>query len=127
MRYIPSTVFALLVGLVLQESLATPAPQVQSPILEKVDVENIIGNPKAVEYHINCVIYNGPCDKIGAEVKRLLPEVGFQCSGCTPEQKLKLDRIEHHVQQNYPQAWTDMEKRYGGGTNEVASFSISGN
>jgi hypothetical protein len=80
-------------------------------MLDRVNVDNYLKNPKVVEFHIRCLVYNGPCDKIGSEIKRLLPMVGRQCRGCTDDQKAKLGKIIGYWQKNYPQAWQDMLKK----------------
>jgi len=37
-----------------------------------MDVDRYLQNKNVVEYLIRCVVYNGPCDQIGQEIKREL-------------------------------------------------------
>jgi hypothetical protein len=100
-----TTIILALVGAILVSCVTA------SNMLDRVNVDNYLKNPKLIEYHIRCLVYDGPCDKIGQEIKRLLPMVGRQCRGCTEDQKAKLGKIIGFWQKNYPQAWSDMLKK----------------
>lgn len=38
---------------------------------ERINVDTYLQNRRLVEYHVSCLVYNGPCDKIGNEIKRM--------------------------------------------------------
>jgi len=83
---------------------------------QNVNIENYLKNPRAVQFQLKCVIYNGPCDRIGKYLKITIPELlTNQCRNCNPEQKKSAGRLVAFIQQNYPKEWDDAVKKFQGG------------
>jgi len=83
---------------------------------QNVNIENYLKNPRAVAFQLKCVIYNGPCDRIGKYLKITIPELlTNQCRNCNPDQRKSAGRLVAFLQQNYPKEWDDAVKKFQGG------------
>jgi len=83
---------------------------------QNLNIENYLKNPLAVQFQLKCVIYNGPCDRIGKYLKITIPELlTNQCRNCNPDQRKQAGRLVAFIQQNYPKEWDDAVKKYQGG------------
>lgn len=83
---------------------------------QNVNIENYLKNPRAVAFQLKCVIYNGPCDRIGKYLKITIPELlTNQCRNCNPDQRKQAGRLVAFIQQNYPREWDDAIKKFQGG------------
>jgi len=94
---------------------------------QNINIENYLKNPRAVAFQLKCVIYNGPCDRIGKYLKITIPELlTNQCRNCNPDQKKQAGRLVAFIQQNYPKEWDDAVKKFQGGkvisADEVQKF-----
>ncbi|OXA62116.1 ejaculatory bulb-specific protein 3 [Folsomia candida] len=109
-------ILLLVIGVVIGVGMMTCAngQVVTSEILERINVDTYLQNRRLVEYHVSCLVYNGPCDKIGNEIKRLFNSFRYsgisttECRVCSEEQKRRLSKIAQHWQSHYPQAWRDL-------------------
>jgi hypothetical protein len=87
-----------------------------------VNIENYLKNPRAVHFQLKCVIYDGPCDRIGKYLKITIPELlTNQCRNCNPDQRKQAGRLVAYIQQNYPREWDDAIKKFQGGKVLTAS------
>jgi hypothetical protein len=83
---------------------------------QNINIENYLKNPRAVQFQLKCVIYDGPCDRIGKYLKVSIPELlTNQCRNCQPEQRKQTGRLVAFLQQNYPKEWEDAIKKFQGG------------
>lgn len=83
---------------------------------QNINIENYLKNPRAVQFQLKCVIYDGPCDRIGKYLKVQIPELlTNQCRNCQPEQRKQTGRLVAFLQQNYPKEWEDAIKKFQGG------------
>lgn len=83
---------------------------------QNINIENYLKNPRAVQFQLKCVIYDGPCDRIGKYLKVSIPELlTNQCRNCQPEQRKQTGRLVAFLQQNYPKEWDDAIKKFQGG------------
>lgn len=83
---------------------------------QNINIENYLKNPRAVQFQLKCVIYNGPCDRIGKYLKITIPELlTNQCRNCNPDQRKQAGRLVAYIQQNYPKEWDDAVKKFQGG------------
>jgi len=94
---------------------------------QNINIENYLKNPRAVAFQLKCVIYNGPCDRIGKYLKITIPELlTNQCRNCNPDQRKQAGRLVAFIQQNYPKEWDDAVKKFQGGkvisADEVKKF-----
>jgi len=83
---------------------------------QNINIENYLKNPRAVQFQLKCVVYDGPCDRIGKYLKVSIPELlTNQCRNCQPDQKKQTGRLVAFLQQNYPKEWDDAIKKFQGG------------
>lgn len=83
---------------------------------QNVNIENYLKNPRAVAFQLKCVIYDGPCDRIGKYLKITIPELlTNQCRNCSPEQRKQAGRLVAYIQQNYRKEWSDAINKFQGG------------
>lgn len=83
---------------------------------QNINIENYLKNPRAVQFQLKCVIYGGPCDRIGKYLKITIPELlTNQCRNCNPDQRKQAGRLVAFIQQNYPKEWDDAVKKFQGG------------
>jgi hypothetical protein len=81
-----------------------------------INIENYLKNERAVAFQLKCIVYDGPCDRIGKYLKITIPELlTNQCRNCDPEQRMRAGRLVAHIQQNFPKEWEDAVKKFQGG------------
>ncbi|OXA49240.1 ejaculatory bulb-specific protein 3 [Folsomia candida] len=109
-------VFLVAAAVMMMLTQTTTGQGVTSEILERINVDTYLQNRRLVEYHINCLLYSGPCDKIGNEIKRLFNSLRYagitttECRVCNPDQQRRLAKVARHWQTNYPKAWRDLNE-----------------
>ena len=65
---------------------------------------------------IKCVIYGGPCDRIGKYLRVTIPEmIVGSCKNCNSTDRRIAGTIVAHIQKNYPKEWHDAVRKYQGG------------
>jgi len=92
---------------------------------QNIDFENYLKNPRAVQFQLKCVIYNGPCDTIGKYLKSNLPNwLSTQCKNCNEMQKKQAAKAISFFQANYPKEWNDAVHKYRGkfSNEDIARF-----
>jgi len=83
---------------------------------QNINIEQYLKNPRAVRFQLNCLLYDGHCDRIGKYIKLTIPElITNRCRNCSPEQKAQAGKLVAFIQQNYPQEWDDAIKKFQGG------------
>jgi hypothetical protein len=83
---------------------------------QNINIENYLKNERAVAFQLKCIVYDGPCDRIGKYLKITIPELlTNQCRNCDPEQRMRAGRLVAHIQQNFPKEWEDAVKKFQGG------------
>ncbi|XP_060822285.1 ejaculatory bulb-specific protein 3-like [Bombus pascuorum] len=66
-----------------------------------------------VQKQINCVLSLRQCDSIGRKIIALLPEaLNNHCERCTPQQAALARKLTVFMQQNYPNEWKLIIRRY---------------
>ncbi|XP_015585244.1 ejaculatory bulb-specific protein 3 [Cephus cinctus] len=79
------------------------------------DISLLLNDRNYVEKQINCVVGKGSCDRIGQQIKVLLPEVlNNQCSRCSPQQAQNARKLVDFMKQRYPNEWRIILKRFSG-------------
>jgi hypothetical protein len=92
---------------------------------QNINIEQYLKNPRAVRFQLNCLLYDGHCDRIGKYIKLTIPElITNRCRNCSPEQKAQAGKLVAFIQQNYPQEWDDAIKKFQGGQ-KVSQADIS--
>jgi len=92
---------------------------------QNINIEQYLKNPRAVRFQLNCLLYDGHCDRIGKYIKLTIPElITNRCRNCSPEQKAQAGKLVAFIQQNYPQEWDDAIKKFQGGQ-KVSQTDIS--
>jgi len=80
------------------------------------NIETYLKNPRAVQFQIKCLVYNGPCDRIGQHLKANVPVwLNTQCRNCNAAQKQQASKLITYFQTNYPKEWNDAVRKYKGG------------
>ncbi|XP_017795804.1 PREDICTED: ejaculatory bulb-specific protein 3-like [Habropoda laboriosa] len=76
-------------------------------------IPNLLMNKQYVEKQIDCILDRGHCDAIGRKIKELLPEaINNYCRRCTSREVAQARTLITFMQQNYPQAWNLILRRY---------------
>jgi len=74
-----------------------------------VNVDAMLRDPSMVRKQIACLNCKGPCDRIGSELKRVIPTIAAtNCRQCSASDKISMGKIVNHVQSNYPREWTEL-------------------
>jgi hypothetical protein len=93
---------------------------------QNVNIENYLRNPKAVQFQLKCVLYDGPCDTIGKYLKRNIPVwLRTQCTNCNEDQKKQAGKLINFFQTSYTKEWNDAVAKFGKGAftdEEIARF-----
>jgi len=83
---------------------------------QNINIEQYLKNPRAVRFQLNCLLYDGHCDRIGKYIKLTIPElITNRCRNCSPEQKAQAGKLVAFIQQNYAKEWDDAIKKFQGG------------
>jgi len=89
---------------------------------QNINIEQYLKNPRAVRFQLNCLLYDGHCDRIGKYIKLTIPElITNRCRNCSPEQKAQAGKLVAFIQQNYAKEWDDAIKKFQGGQKVTAS------
>nr|XP_022911089.1 uncharacterized protein LOC111422104 [Onthophagus taurus] len=66
-----------------------------------------------IEKQLLCALDRSPCDRMGNQIKAILPEIiGNKCRNCSPTQLTYATNIAGFIQQRYPQAWGALLQKY---------------
>lgn len=120
--------FVVAVSMLATFSRAVPLERVKRQNLQglviprefqNINFEKYLENPRAVQFQLKCVIYNGPCDSIGKYLKSNFPNwLKTQCKNCSPSQKKQAGKAIEFFQTQYPVEWNDAVKKYRGAFDE---------
>jgi len=111
-----SVALALCVVLVSAGSLHREKRQLIPREFANINIEQYLKNPRAVRFQLNCLLYDGHCDRIGKYIKLTIPElITNRCRNCSPEQKAQAGKLVACIQQNYAKEWDDAIKKFQGG------------
>ncbi|THK33019.1 ejaculatory bulb-specific protein 3 [Diachasma alloeum] len=81
--------------------------------IEAQDVEALLKNPEFVNFEINCMLDEGPCDLIGNSIKNVLPEaLNNNCRRCTRSQARIIRRLIDFMETAYPEQNQRIRNRY---------------
>jgi len=81
-----------------------------------INIENYLKNQRAVLLQLKCIIYDGPCDRIGKYLKVTIPDlITGTCAHCTPSDRQTAGKLVAHIQKNFPKEWHDAVKKFQGG------------
>lgn len=81
-----------------------------------INIETYLKNPRSVLFQLKCIVYDGPCDRIGKYLKVTIPElITGTCQHCSPSDRQTAGRLVAHIQKNYPKEWHDAIRKYQGG------------
>jgi hypothetical protein len=81
-----------------------------------INIENYLKNPRSVLFQLKCIVYDGPCDRIGKYLKVTIPElITGTCAHCSPSDRQTAGRLVAHIQKNYPKEWHDAIRKFQGG------------
>ncbi|KAI7815305.1 chemosensory protein [Rhyzopertha dominica] len=81
--------------------------------LTGVKCQGLAGGSTYVEKQLLCALDRAPCDVLGGQIKRALPEIiGNNCQSCDSRQLANAQRIARFVQSKYPDAWNLLVQKY---------------
>lgn len=81
-----------------------------------INIDSYLTNSRAVLFQLKCLVYDGPCDRIGKYLKVTVPEIiKGTCSYCSASDKKTAGKLIGHIQKNYPKEWHDAIRKYQGG------------
>jgi hypothetical protein len=115
-------ILAVCVSISFASSLHREKRQLIPREFQNINIEQYLKNPRAVRFQLNCLLYDGHCDRIGKYIKLTIPElITNRCRNCSPEQKAQAGKLVAFIQQNYAKEWDDAIKKFQGGQKVTAS------
>jgi len=102
--YIPKVVFLLIFTFFsISDGLLLYPPRYQ-PELDRLSLEKYIADDYLFSMHINCLLYDGPCDPVGRWMKpRMASYFLSSCILCTPNQERESTQFMTWLYENHPQ------------------------
>jgi len=69
-----------------------------------------------VRTQLDCVLGEGPCDELGAEIKRMAPDIlrGICPPPCDECKKKQIQKVMSTIARKYPKEWSQMVQRHVG-------------
>lgn len=115
-----AAILCVVVALTVTNSHAASLNRVRRQVVPKefanINIENYLKNDRAVQFQLKCIVYDGPCDRIGKYLKVTIPELlTNQCQNCEPAQRQRAGRLVQHIQQKFPKEWSDAVQKFQGG------------
>ncbi|XP_033230993.1 ejaculatory bulb-specific protein 3-like [Belonocnema kinseyi] len=77
------------------------------------EIDDLLKDEVYVQSQIDCVLNRRTCDKMGNEIKALIPEaIKNNCRRCTPTQAMQSKKIITHMQKHYPREFRQVIQSY---------------
>ncbi|CAG7720238.1 unnamed protein product [Allacma fusca] len=89
--------------------------QLVPPEFSNINIDQYLKNQRSVLFQLKCIVYDGPCDRIGKYLKVTIPDlIQGTCSHCSPADRRTAGRLVAHIQKNFPKEWHDAVKKFQG-------------
>ncbi|XP_021913269.1 putative odorant-binding protein A10 isoform X2 [Zootermopsis nevadensis] len=79
---------------------------------DKIDLDAILTNDRALGAIIRCILEKGPCSPEGKDIKTDLPDaLRTQCAKCTDTQKRMIRKSSRYLLTNRPEDWKAITRK----------------
>ncbi|XP_049964418.1 allergen Tha p 1-like [Schistocerca serialis cubense] len=76
----------------------------------------VLSDDGFVRRQIECVLGDAPCDAIGRNLKRVIPEVVLnECRRCSPQQAASAMHLMDFLDSRHPGVWQAVREKYSSG------------
>ncbi|XP_035731123.1 uncharacterized protein LOC118445556 [Vespa mandarinia] len=77
---------------------------------------NRLRDKSFVKKQLDCILERRPCDKMGQNMKDLIPIIAYNnCQRCNPHLKQRYAILRNFMLQHYPNEWNAIIRRYSRG------------
>lgn len=82
---------------------------------EDIGADVRLNDEAFMQTQLNCVLDKGPCDELGASVKRLAPDImrGICPHPCDDCKRGKIQKVMSTIARKYPKQWNEMVREFG--------------
>jgi len=91
-----------------------PAASAQKPINPNINLDQLLRNPKFLNFQKNCLVDSGPCDGIGKRMKLLIGDLLTlgTCRQCSEFERINAPKVADALRERNPEIVDQLVEKY---------------